>query len=458
MTVDSFSLKWRFDRRFPALLIFLALAGCLPEDVIQPEPVERLPVLPTLSCTPFIKTGYTEKISYYPGEQMKIFLDPRESTDICRLEIFSITGDSVYASESQIPIVREIPDDASENGYDFSVAAQITVPEIPSGIYLIDKKIPFIVKTRETVDIMVIYPSNTANAYAESGGKSLYSQQDRPVAVSFERPIPLQSLSEYCLKWFDKLEDFRIGYVADIDMDDYEQINKSKVMVIPGHSEYWTRQARLNFDRFVDSGGHALILSGNTMWWQVRYSGDQKKLFCYRSADTDPVGDPLLETILWTDPSLEYPILSSIGADFSKGGYGLKTDQGWNGYKVATPSSPLFEGLGLKKGDIISLPSLEYDGAPISGYDAEGYPVLNKEELNFEKIELLAFDKGYRVTETTATFIVFRKTSTSGIVINTATTDWCSSSGMGGSSGHIIKKITFNALYKLVNDAPVFSL
>src|SRR5687767_13479152 len=138
MVANGISPTLRFNKLFPTPLIFLGLAGCLSDEVIRLEPVERLPTLPTLSCTPFINSGYTEKISYYPGEQMKIFLDPNESTDICRLQIFSVTGDSVYATVSEIPIVSRIPDDASENGYDLSVATQITVPEIPSGIYLID--------------------------------------------------------------------------------------------------------------------------------------------------------------------------------------------------------------------------------------------------------------------------------------------------------------------------------
>ena len=31
----------------------------------------------------------------------------------------------------------------------------------------------------------------------------------------------------------------------------------------------------------TNTGGHALILSGNTMWWQVRYNEDKTKLICY---------------------------------------------------------------------------------------------------------------------------------------------------------------------------------
>jgi hypothetical protein len=59
--------------------------------------------------------------------------------------------------------------------------------------------------------------------------------------------------------------------------------------------------------------------------------------------------------------------------------------------------------------------------------------------------------------ETAGTFIVMKRTSSSGIIINTASTDWCSRNGMGGESGDLIKKITFNAITKLLNGQPVFS-
>lgn len=457
------NLRSRFHNR-SLLVLFFLLTACLSEDPVEPEPPKTPepetpqppPPSATALCAPYIISGYTEKTSYYPGEKMQVFLESAQPTPLCQLTLYTVTGDSVLSVASTLPTLPALPPNASEDGYLYPVAVELTVPDLKSGIYLVERKIPFIVKTSDPIDIMVVYPSNTANAYAVSGGKSLYSTQQRPTAVSFQRPIPLQSLSEFCLKWFTTL-DMRIGYVADADMDTFENIRHAKVLVIPGHSEYWTRQARQNFDQFVDQGGHALILSGNTMWWQVRYSEDQSKLICYKDILLDPISDPLLKTIEWSTPSLEYSILSSIGSHFPNGGYGLRPDQGWNGYKIAAPTSPLFENTGLQKGDIISLPTLEYDGAPLSGYDEAGYPIINTAELNFDKIELLAFDKGYRVTETTATFIVFRKTPTSGIVINTSSTDWCSSNGMGGQSATTIKQITHNALTKLLNNEPVFS-
>lgn len=449
--------KARSSYRYLVLLLSLSLAGCLSEDPVEPEPAAATPPLPVTLCATFIEDGYTDKVSYHPGEKIKLFFDSKQPVEICRLTIFDLAADPVYQTASALPAVPQIAVDASKNGFNFPVAVEFVVPELESGIYLVENKIPFIIKTDEPVDIMVVYPSNTANAYAESGGKSLYSTRDRPPYVSFQRPIPLQPLSFFCLKWFFELERFTVGYIADIDMDDFANIAKARMLVIPGHSEYWTRQARKNFDRFVDSGSNALILSGNTMWWQVRYSDDGSKLVCYKDVNMDPVADPLLRSIEWTNASLDYSILSSIGAHFPYGGYGLRTDLGWNGYKVVSPQSPLFDGLDLKKGDIISLPTLEYDGAPILGYDEEGYPVIDAAALGFEKIELLGYDRGFRGDETIGTFIIFRKTPDSGIIVNTGSTDWCSGGGMGGKSGDVIKGITRNALTKLLNDETVFS-
>jgi hypothetical protein len=437
-------------------VVLLALGGCFPEDPIVREPSKE--TLPSLLCAPFVTTGYTQKLSFLPGERMQVFVETSQPvTGLCRLDLFNLNGDIVFSSASLLPAVPVLPVDASADGYNYPIAVELIVPALKSGIYLIENKIPFIVKTDRAVDVMIVYPSNTANAYALSGGKNLYTLQGRPSWVSFQRPIALQSLSQFCLKWFNALENISIGYIADIDMDRFENISGARILVIPGHSEYWTKEARQNFDLFVNLGSDALVLSGNTMWWQVRYSEDQSKMICYKDSLADPVDNPLQRTVEWNLQSLQYSILSSIGADFPHGGYGLRADAGWDGFKVATPASPLFEGVDLKKGDIISVPTTEYDGAPVSGYDEEGYPIIDSGVLGFEKMELLGFDKGFRVRETAGTFIIFRKSLTSGVVVNTGTTDWCSANGMGGQSGNEIKEITYNALTKLLNRDPVFS-
>jgi hypothetical protein len=440
-----------------ATLLFLA--SCTKQTAEDPVPIiPPATPLPTNLCASSFSLGYTDKTSYLPGDKINAFLQSKENISLCRLDIYTIDGLLAFSVASPLTIQTISANDPSVNGYGFAITSQIEIPlDLKSGVYLIEKQVPFIVKTNNKVDFTIIYPSNTTNAYSKSGGKNLYDRVDRPSHVSFLRPIPIQSNTEYGLKWFASLSNYNIGYVADRDMDDFSSIQNSSLLIIVGHGEYWTRKARKNFDRFVDGGKDALILSGNTMWWQVRYS-DNNQLICHKQPQLDPISDQLMKTIEWDNSSLQFSILSSIGADFPRGGYGLQTDNGWDGYKIVTPNSPLLEGLNLQKGGILSLPSGEYDGAPILNFNSDGYPVLDKAALNFEKIELIGFDRGSRGgKETIGTFIAFKKTVTSGIVINAASYDWCSQRGMGGRDEQAVKKITLNAIDKLLQKRPVFS-
>lgn len=443
----------------PPFFLWLLISSCSDDLGEGPESGPYPPEpLPANRCGPYVVEGYTDQISYLPAEQVTAFLQSSSAVDACKLTIFHVNGEEAFSIESPLAVQTMLGNEPSANGFGFTPTVTFRLPDdIASGAYLIENRIPFVVRASTQVDLLIVYPSNTANAYATSGGKSLYtSPENRPTQVSFHRPIPLEAYSGECLTWFEELSGFSKGYAVDSDLEDYKNIGIANTVVIIGHSEYWTRSARLNFDRFVAEGGHALILSGNTMWWSVRYADAGKTLVCYKYVE-DPEPDPLYKTTTWSNPMLDYPILSSIGADFPHGGYGRRGDQGWDGYKIVNENSPLLEGLNLKKGQIISCPTDEWDGAPIASFDAEGYPVIDNTMLDFDRIELLAFDKGFRNVETYGTFIVFRRTPSSGVVINVASTDWCSSEGMGGVDGEKIKKITSNALTKLTNGETVFT-
>jgi hypothetical protein len=460
------SQRWRKSRTAVVgmvLLTFSCLSSCGPrEDEIVPpvqQPPPPSPPLPENACATNVLLGYTDKVSYKPDEEVKAYLLSSAIIELCRLDIYDVNRELKFSVSSPLTTLEITVDRPSEDGFGFNTTVKFVIPEsLPSGMYLIEKKIPFIIKSEKEVDLLIVYPSNTANAYSESGGKSLYTPApNRPDMVSFLRPMALQPSSTVCLKWFSEMKDVDIGYVGDNDLEDYETVRKAKILVIIGHSEYWTRNARQNFDKFINDGKHALVLSGNTMWWQVRYTNDGTGLICYKNNDLDPAEDPMLKTIEWTNSSLQYSIFSSIGADFPHGGYGMKSDNGWNGFKIVNENSPLLQGLGLHQGDIISCPTSEYDGSLLSGFDDNGYPVLDKDALDFEKIELIGFDLGFRIKETIGTFVVMRKTNTSGIIVNTSSMDWCSESGMGGTSGAEIKKITLNAIQKLLTGETLFA-
>ena len=446
------------------LLLVATLYSCEYKDsTVVPPPPPRVALLP--ECGEAIATGYTNKLSYFPGEEVEVFLQSDNNRN-CGLGLYNINGELVFRSEASPSPQPLVPDECWKDGFGFKSSGKIIVPPwLRSGVYYIEKKITIVVKSIASADVMVVYPSNTINAYNPVGGKSLYgfnsSEGIASIVVSFLRPM--DSTVEKgncfeCLKWLPSLSHLKTKYVVDMDLDDYSSFH-SRIIVIVGHSEYWTRKARTNFDRFVNGGGHAIILSGNTMWWQVRYTDNRRALICYRSSEIDPEADESLKTVQWRNPILQYPILSSIGEDFELGGYGLRDDKGWNGYKIFNPRSPLLEGTMLEKGDILKLPSTECDGAPIKAWDADGFPILDDDELQFAKFELIGFDRGFRGNkETFPTFSVMKKKTSSGIIVNVGSMDWCSSLGMGSKdSGDKIKTITKNAIDKLLAGEQVFS-
>ena len=115
------------------------------------------------------------------------------------------------------------------------------------------------------------------------------------------------------------------------------------------------------------------MLSGNSMWWQVRYNKAQNLMICYKSLSgnsyenytLDPLQSTIYSTINWGGNDTKYTILPTLGTDYRHGGYGQVLANRWNGFKIVNANSPLIKGSGLNNGDILSMPSTEYDGAPV---------------------------------------------------------------------------------------------
>ena len=403
-------------------------------------------------------SGYVDRLAYSPGDTLRAYFSADVTYDIARIRLYDLSGTPVDSIDA--PLSSQIISNAQpwSQGLGYELTFSYRVPDLPSGIYQWEQTVPIVIRDLDgQLPIKVLYPSNTAAAYNNDGGKSLYpgnsTDQASADSLSFHRRVPLDPPALDCLMLFANQWNLEMGYLIDQDMDDFSNLEGARLLIIIGHSEYWTRAARENFDKFVDAGGHALILSGNTMWWQVRYSSDGTRLIAFKSALEDDIADPLLATILWNDPQLQYPIMPSIGVDFTHGGYGIRyEDAGWDGMKVIRPNAPYLVNTGLIAGDIISLPSSEYDGTEIAGFDSSGFPYPDSAALGFSSIEIIGFDYGFRVKQTVGTWIQFQKSESSGIIINAGTTDWCSDKGVGGLHGELLGEITLNMInYLLAN-------
>jgi hypothetical protein len=426
------------------------------------------PGQPPSGSPPRTSDGYTDQQSYRPGDRVTLFLSTNfpQSTTLFLEDYAGRVNPTVRIPVDLVtqPVTGETP---WETGFGFQATTSFKLPDdLRSGVYLVDRYIPVIVKTAPAApaDVVILYPTNTVAAYNTAGGRSMYSEPHPAPIVSFLRAVGITNQSAYhesFLRWFAGLDlPYSFRYLADIDLEDYSELSGSKLLVAIGHSEYWTRRARENFDEFVRGGGNALMLSGNNMWWQVRYSDDRSQMICYKLVH-DPVLDPMLRTINWTNSFLEYPVLRSIGGDFLHGGFGGP------GFRVLLPNSPVFRGVAVGSDDLISIQTTEYDGAPLFNDPIiQGAPRLNLGAIDAYRAEIIGYahcmsndgaeSGGNNGTPHTGAWMASQRTATSGIVINGASTNWCSNTGVGGEDGARVRQIILNMIEILANRQPLF--
>jgi hypothetical protein len=423
-----------------------------------------------------IVDGYTDKQSYVAGDRVTLYLNSKlAQTAVVNVYDFA-SQVVIHSIKADLIPQQPVGPRPWETGFGYRETVTFTLPRVRSGVYLVEKSIPLIVKHsafRDTLykqpEVVILYPTNTMAAYNYAGGLSMYSEPVAATTVSFARPPGASSNHAFFsafLEWFAMIKlPYSIGYVADIDLENYASIAGAKLLVVIGHSEYWTRRARENFDQFVLAGGNVLMLSGNNMWWQVRYSDDQSQMICYKRVP-DPIDNPLLKTINWTEPRLEYPTLRSLGADFPRGGFGVDSPEN-SGFRVLAPNSPVFRGLFIREGDLIKMPTTEYDGAPLLNSPVtSGFPQLDLAALDAYRAEIIGYQYcsgndnetgATQVADNVATWLAYQRTAASGVVMNGASTNWCSRSGSFGEDGFRIRQIILNMFDILVNRQTVFS-
>jgi len=425
-------------------------------------------------CFGQLVDGYTDKTSYFSNERVKLYLNYKQISNEV-IHVYDASGSLYFTINTKVYPQNNTNPQPWKNGFNYNETCEINLLNFKPGFYQVENLISFIVKSHDdSRKITVVYPSNTINAYSNSGGKSLYnynsSEKESDSVVSFLRSMNSKNKSGNSsnfnadliggiYRWFNEnllINNFT-NYICDQDLDDKEHLNNTKLLVIVGHSEYWSRAARRNFDQFILKGNHALVMSGNTMWWQVRYTKNMQGMINYKS-NADPIQVDSLKTIEWFKKELNYPIELSTGLNFKYGGYGLKKDKGWNGFKVVNDEHPIFKETNLKNGNVINCPSIEYDGFLHSGFSNDSIPIIDTSFSNrFFLYELLAFDRAIRndgLYETIGAFVVTQKNPTSGRVIHIGSTNWCDLSNFYGQNKFVFQKVTKNAIYFLLPELP----
>ena len=80
--------------------------------------------------------------------------------------------------------------------------------------------------------------------------------------------------------WLDQAG-YDYDVISDLDLHrDPGLLRGYRVVVLNGHSEYWSSEAYEGVDRFLRQGGAAVVLSGNTMFWRTTFSADGSVMEC----------------------------------------------------------------------------------------------------------------------------------------------------------------------------------
>ncbi|MCA1829017.1 MAG: N,N-dimethylformamidase beta subunit family domain-containing protein [Myxococcales bacterium] len=325
--------------------------------------------------------AYADRTSALPGEQVAIRAgasNPTTATwQLWRLGYYGGEGGrKILDGTAQIPVWSATVMDRATGAVSapWPTAFTVTLPsDAVTGAYLI-KIISSLGQTYATfvvrepapgATILYSVSTNTYQAYNAWGGTSLYDNfrsdwsKWHAFAVSFDRPY-LQDFGagELFSKdrdfiYFAESQGYDIAYVSDADLDrDPSLVERRRMVLLQGHSEYWTEAMRNAVENAVSRGSNLAVLAANTSYWQVRFADASRRvLIGYKdfAPSLDPVrnSDPLHLTTLWRNAPLNRPENAVFGEMY---GSWLWTDAPAT---VTDPSSWVWAGANVTSGTLI---------------------------------------------------------------------------------------------------------
>ncbi len=198
-------------------------------------------------------------------------------------------------------------------------------------------------------------------------------------------PTPYDGSAGFIDKWehrfaaWAEAEGIAFDYLTDHDFERGPGIlDGYQVVILVGHSEYWSANERDQLDAFVEAGGKLACFSGNTGYWKVRWEdgGDTLIAHKWKGETDDPKwADPATRgeaTHLWSHPAFGRNEAQVTGLSFLYGGYhrlGMCVGRGSAAYTVYDDTHWALEDTDLYYGDAFG------SDVPLLGYENDGCPL-----------------------------------------------------------------------------------
>lgn len=334
--------------------------------------------------SPPVLAGFAAKESVVPGETLELGLaSPSGHADLAIYRI-GRARELVYRREGIPAPARPYSPLAGRDGVDWPLNFSLAVPrDWKPGYYQFELKDPdataygyFLVERPADARgrLAVIASTNTWQAYNAWGGQSLYRFDLGECIglrishrVSFRRPYAIgatldqvENRAAHLVQaesligaWlddrgiaYDPYPDRRLHETPDLLLG-YDTV------VLTSHPEYWSREMRRALDRHLERGGNLVYLGGNGLYERVTISGETMEGYNHRQyheMDDELGGFYYL---------LGQPQSAVLGVEYDAHGY-MK----FYPYEVRSADHWVFEGTGLRQGDLFGFGEME--GAPIA--------------------------------------------------------------------------------------------
>jgi hypothetical protein len=321
----------------------------------------------------------------------------------------------------------------------------------------------FVVRASRPGGVLVTVPFLTWQAYNRPGvpGEGLYltEQPDRARRVSFDRPGGgSREAGDWELPFYRWLtaHGYAAAYCSSIDLHTGAvDLDNYRLLISPGHDEYWTWEMRDAVEAFVDAGGNFAVFSGNTCWWQARLEDDLRTLVCHRDATEDPMtaADPSRATVEWSSAPVGRPENTLLGTSWRRGAgcwenFALMNDAA---FTTRFADHWVFEGTGLRDGDHFAQGAVGYETDAVDFAEADGVPwATGRDGAPPSTVVLATADlRHWRQAGQggQATMVVLRRGR--GQVFNAATVNWCNR-----LTDPVVDRITHNVVRRLSERRP----
>lgn len=282
--------------------------------------------VPMKKIAPVMKLGgYTTSTSVLPGQPVTLRINnvigPRQRVSAFRVGWYGGKGARLVARSPWQPATKQphfvfrdkTPDGRTLNMVDASGwhdSLTMDTKGWPEGAYILMIEasatqrypIPFMIRSASVAGRTVMVSSTTTwQSYNRFGGYSAYSGAGswnfptRSRWVTYDRPYDTGATDRF-LAWSRaavvraEQSGLDLGYLTDVDLDrgGIKAYPGATTIVEPDHDEYWPTARKQWWTQMRDRGTNFVAVTGNIMWWHIRWQPSMRTFEIYKDVREDP--------------------------------------------------------------------------------------------------------------------------------------------------------------------------